>query len=182
VPIPETERLTSALGTHFQQLQLSLSDPDAIDKIKSHSEARFWKQGFHFLVTFADDDSTIELHKALGSIISESEAGVIVNVLYKAKAERASELVKSQDKPSPRLNVVLADSFERESEGRLEIDEDAIQEVRECFERFRGRSGEECGTASGNRSLADLLLFLVSSLGEQVDRALVTANGSWRLL
>ena len=104
---------------------------------------------------------------------------MLLNVLDK---EEADTFYDFSGKDGLRTNVVLKNAFEKTGKGSLQIPEDTIEEVQEGFTRFRKSTDADVSTAKGHRALADLLLFLVSSLGKDIDRAAVTANGNWRTL
>ena len=184
-PIPESERLFSAQGTHFQTLQMKLDDSDAIKRIVEYSEERFWKQGFDFLITFDESEATRNLRREVGSKIPESGGGVVLEVLdgEQLVAQQLKD-IKDLVRDGPRTNIVLTKAFafpgQTDSQEVLALPQGAIPEVEECFTRFSELTSEQIDTAKVNRALGDLLLYLVSSLGEGLSGAAVTANGKWK--
>lgn len=189
LPVTESShRLFSALGTHFQTLQLDLEDPDAITRIVAHSENRFWKAGFDVLVTFGEGDGSVKLRREVSEIMRKSGGGVLLNVLDEGSVGQSEDVValaSERASTGVRANVVLVDGFAAGGEGweMLEAPVGAVKEVKECVERFRGLTEEDGDTERGERGVADLLLYLsAEELGGEINRAVVTADGRWKKL
>jgi hypothetical protein len=187
LPITESShRLFSALGTHFQSLELSLTDPDAVSRMVEHSQERFWKDGFDVLVTFGEEGSK-EVRREVSRIMGGTGGGVVLNVLDEGSVGQSADVVEMAGRAAEtgvRANVVLMDGFAKGQERWewLEAGTGANKEVRECVERFRELTEEDGDTEKGERGLADLLLFLVTGLGEKVNGGVITADGGWKTM
>ena len=183
-PVTEKQhRLFSALGTHFQTLQLSLDDEDAVERMVEHSKERFWKEGFDVLITFGDGEGGIRVSREVASIMSETGGGVVLNVMDERSVEQGQdvvELAKENGKTGVRANVVLLDRYAAGQEGweMLGVPAGAIEEVKECTDRFRTLSKEDADINKRNRGIADLLLYLsTTELGADINGAVITADG-----
>ncbi len=187
-PVTESEhRLFSALGTHFQTLQLDLDDEDAIERMVSHSKERFWKEGFDVLITFGEGDGAIKVRKQIAAIMRQTGGGVILNVLDEGSVGQSQDIIEMagwREQTSVRADLVLLDGLAKGSEGwtMLEAPEGTVEEVKECTKRFRTLTDRDTDTEKGNRGVADLLLFLVTELGRNVNAAVITADGGWKAL
>lgn len=182
----KSHRLFSALGTHFQTLQLDLDDDGAVDRIVEHSKERFWKEGFDVLITFGEGEGSIKLRKQIAGIMGRMGAGVVLNVLDEGSVGQSQDIVdmaKKSGETGVRASVVLVDGFAAGQEGwkMLGAPDGAIEEVKECADRFRVLTEEDADTEKGNRGIADLLLYLsTSELGGNISGAVVTADGGWK--
>jgi hypothetical protein len=181
-------RLFSALGTHFQTLQLSLDDEDVVERMVEHSKERFWKEGFDVLITFGEGHGSVKIRKQVASIMSQTGGGVILNVLddvSDGQSQDVVELAKQSGKTAVRANVVLLDRYAAGKEGRemLAVPAGAIQEVKECTDRFRALTKEDADMEKRNRGIADLLLYLsTTELGGKINGAVITTDGGWKPL
>ena len=148
-----------------------------------HCKERFWKEGLDFLITFGEDGST-ELRNELAGNFRKGDGGSVVVEIVKSGGlgQDAVVALKAQGtETGVRPSVVLLDEEAAETEGwkLLEAPQDAIDEVKQCVDRFRGFQKENAGTVEGHRAVADLLLYLVSELGTGVSGQ-VTADGGWK--
>lgn len=151
-----------------------------------HVKDRFWKTGFDILITFGEDDS-IQLRKEIVEIMRGSGGGVILNVLDEGSVGQSADIVELAGRSAStgvRTSVVLVDGHAKGFQGwtMLGVPEGAMDEAKECVERFRALTEEDTDTEKGNRGVADLLLFLVSELGRAVTGAVVTSDGGWKSL
>jgi hypothetical protein len=183
-PVTEKQhRLFSALGTHFQTLQLELEDEDAVPRMVEHSKERFWKEGFDILVTFGEGEGSIKLRSEIAGIMAQTGDGVVLNVLDEGSVGQSQDIVRlagESGKTGVRASVVLIDGFAAGQEGwtMLEAPVGGIPEVKECTDRFRALEGEDTDTEKGDQGIADLLLYLsTAELGGKISGAVVTADG-----
>jgi hypothetical protein len=190
-PKPVTEkqhRLFSALGTHFQTLQLNLEDEDAVERMVEHSKERFWKEGFDVLVTFRGGEGSVKVRREVANIMSQTGGGVVLNVLdggIVGQSQDVVELAKDSGKTGVRANVVLLDRYAAGQEGweMLGVPAGSIQEVKDCTDRFRVLTEEDADMEKRNRGIADLLLYSsTTELGGKINGAVITADGGWKPL
>ena len=174
-PIPTEERLFSAAFTHFQRLEMKLDAENALQQIIDQTEHLFWKKGFHMLVTFDEGESAVKLRQVIGQKIAESDGGVVLNVSAHTEPVRPAI-----DAKGVRSNAIASKTFSSgdDMEG-LALPNDSIPEVQDCFRRFRDASKDNVDSATGNKSISELVLFLCSSLGDAVDGKIITADGFW---
>lgn len=183
-PVTEEEhRLFSQVGTHFQTLQLSLKEDDVVPRMLAHCKERFWKEGLDFVITFGEDGSA-ELRSSLAGNLREGDGGAIVDVLKSGSLYQSADVIelnKQRKTTSIRPSIVKLEGSAAGNSGwkMLEAPEDAIGEVKECVDRFRGLKQEDVDTFEGDRAVADLFLYLVSELGRDVSGE-VTADGGWK--
>ena len=188
-PVTEKQhRLFSALGTHFQTLQLSLEDEDAVERMVEHSQERFWKEGFDILITFGAGESSVRFSREVASIMSQTGGGLVLTLLGEGCDGHTMGVVdfaKESRRTGVRANVVLLDINGAGKEGweMLGAPAGAIQEVRECTDRFRALKAEDADMEIKNRGIADLLLYLsTTELGGKIDGAVITVDGGWKSL
>ena len=184
-PVTEQEhRLFSQLGTHFQTLQLSLGDDDAVSRMLEHCKERFWKEGLDFLITFGEDGSVGVRNQLVQNFRQGNEGGTAVDVVRTGRLDQSAAVVaisKQNEETGIKASIVVLDESAAGTEGwtMLEAPQDAIDEVKQCVDRFRGFKQEDASTLDGDRAVADLLLYLVSELGTEVSGQ-VTADGGWK--